>query len=91
MTKHVRANPLIDAVIACVEFFDLGTASEIDPDAAERQLECVASILKRLEASEKQEFAEYVGRLTAIELEEKGGTIRAAFLSTLVEYLGLQG
>jgi hypothetical protein len=77
-----------EILLQTIEFLALAPDSEIDPDAAVRQLEIVSSLLKELPKAELDGFFEYAGRKLE-RLRRDGATDeQLIFLEKIRENLG---
>ena len=81
---------LMQAVVECAAFLELSGDDVVNPDAAVRQLEGLASTLRELTPPDRIAFTEFVEDLARSELENHGSTRRVQFLQTLPENLGLR-
>lgn len=76
------------AVVEALAFAELSGDDILQPDAAVRHLEEMASILRELSAPDRVGFVQYVERLAAGECGECSPE-RAEFLRSLARHIGL--
>ena len=71
---------LMTAIVECAAFLELSDDGIGNPDAAVAQLETLATILSRLAASERAEFARFVEELAQGAQTRQGQSERVSFL-----------
>jgi hypothetical protein len=77
------------AVVRAAVFFGMNDEDTVNEDAAMRELESIACMLRELGDEEQREFRLFVKRLS-VEESQAGNSEVAAYLSTLCENLGLE-
>ena len=80
---------LAEIVIQNIEFFGLAPDSEVHPDAAVRQLEIIASLLKELPEAELNSFVEVVQMRLERLRNEGASQEQLEFLKRVPEHLGI--
>lgn len=82
---------LAEIVIHNIEFFELALDSDINPDVAVRQLELIATLLKKVPEAELAHFLTQVD-IRLEKLKEKGASQEHIdLLSNIRENLGIGG
>lgn len=83
-------NPkLAEIIIQAIEFLGLATDSEINPDAAVRQLEIMSSLLKELSETELADFFAQVERRLEKLMKDGAPKEQVDFLKNIREFLGV--
>jgi hypothetical protein len=85
----MNSDALIDAVIECATFFELGEDTVIDPDVAVSRLEQVATFLRKMTCQDRRYFCDYVIQKGREEEARYGKTPRVKFLLSIPHTFGL--